>query len=174
MSEPPEPLLAIARILAPQGVRGEVKASLLTEFPHRFRETTEVWVGEPPTLFRVERARLSENQVVLKLSGIEDRAQAERLRGHLVQVPRSQAVSLPPGRYYWHQVIGLEVRDQAGQPLGTVQDILETGSNDVYVVRGPRGEWLLPAIREVIEQIDLDRGVLVVELLPGMGPQTER
>lgn len=165
-----EPLLAIARIVAPHGVRGELKAVVLTDFPDRFSATRKVWVGTLPTPFRVQHAQLSGGQVLLKLSGIDDRDQAEQLRGQLVQVPESKAVPLPPGRYYWHQIIGLEVRDQAGELLGQVADILETGSNEVYVVRRAQGEWLLPATREVIKQIDLERGTIVVELLPGMGP----
>lgn len=165
-----EPLLAIARVVAPHGLKGEVKADLLTDFPHRFRETTEVWVGSPPLRRRVERARVQRGQVLLKLEGVDTREQAEALRGQLVQVPESRAVRLPRGQYFWHQILGLEVRDRSAGSLGRVAEILETGANHVYVVRGERGEWLLPAIRQVVKRIDLERGEIVVELLPGMGP----
>lgn len=165
-----EALLAIARIVAPHGIRGEIRATLLTDFPGRFKHTTEVWLGNPPTPARVRRARLSGRQVVLQLEGVETRDQAEALRRQLVQVPESQAVSLPEGEYFWHQIIGLEVRDRIDVCLGRVAEVIETGSNHVYVIRGEHGEWLLPATREVIEKIDLDSGVIRVQLLPGMGP----
>lgn len=105
---------------------------------------------------------------MIKLAGIEDRTAAEQLRGALLQVPLEQAVSLPPGSYYWHQILGLQVIERGGRVLGTVNEILTTGSNDVYVVRSGERELLLPAIRDVIREIDLERGVIVVELLPGL------
>lgn len=105
---------------------------------------------------------------MIKLAGIEDRTAAEQLRGALLQVPLEQAVRLPPGSYYWHQILGLQVIERGGRVLGTVREILTTGSNDVYVVRSDERELLLPAIRDVIREIDLERGVIVVELLPGL------
>jgi 16S rRNA processing protein RimM len=166
-----EPLLAIARIVAPHGIRGEVKAQIVTDFPQRFRKTSEVWLGAPPVRMRLERARVSGRQVILKLEGVETREQAERLRSQLVHVSESQAVSLPPGEYFWHQVIGLEVLDDQGASLGRVAEIIETGSNHVYVIRGERGEWLLPAIKQVITRMNPAAGTIQVNLLPGMGPE---
>lgn len=166
-----ESFLAIARVAGPHGLRGEVKANILTDFPERFHRTREVWLGSPPTRFLVQRARPTGRQVILKLEGIDTREQVEAWRGQLVQVPESEAVALPPGQYFWHQVIGLEVRGQDQRPLGRIREILQTGSNDVYVVQGEQGEWLLPATREVIKEIDPERGLVSVELLPGMGPQ---
>lgn len=166
-----EPLLAIARVVSAHGLLGEVKAEVLTDFPERFRHTVDVWLGTPPAPYHIERARLSGRSVLLKLQGVGTRDQAESLRGALVQVPESQAVRLPRGQYFWHEIVGLTVRDRQGVPLGRVAEILETGGNHVYVVRGERGEWLLPATREVIKRIDLGKGEILVELLPGMGPE---
>ena len=163
-------MLAIARIRSAHGVRGEVKADVLTDFPQRFRRTTTVWVGSPPIEHHLERTRLVDRQVILKFRGVETREQAQALRGQLVQVPESQAWPLPPGRYYWHQIVGLEVQDTAGRQLGRVTEILQTPSNDVYVVHANGREWLLPATREVIRSVDLAGGRLIVDLLPGMGP----
>lgn len=169
-----EPLLAIARILGPHGVRGEVKAEVLTDFPQRFKTTRQVWLGEPPQPMGLQRARVAGRHVTLQLEGVETRDQAAALKGQLVQVPEQAAWPLPPGQYYWHQVIGLEAHATSGETLGRVAQILETGSNHVYVVHGPRGEWLLPATREVIRQVDLEQGLLMVELLPGMEPDRRR
>jgi 16S rRNA processing protein RimM len=93
---------------------------------------------------------------------------AEALRGRDVEVAASDALRLPRGQFYWHQVIGLRVESSTGEALGTVADILETGANDVYIVRGPRGEILLPAIKEVIKRIDPQAGRMLVELVPGL------
>jgi len=106
----------------------------------------------------------------LKLAGIEDRTAAETLRGALVRVPIEQAVRLPPGSYFWHEIVGLHVQDTRGRALGSVAEVLPTGSNDVYVVRSAEGDLLLPAIKDVVRAIDRERGVMTVELIPGLGP----
>jgi 16S rRNA processing protein RimM len=125
-----------------------------------------------PREFAVSRARVVPHtrgaQVILGLAGIEDREAADALRGWLVQVPEDEAWKLPKGQYYWHQIIGLDVVTKDGRRLGTVADILETGANDVYVVKREGGELLLPAIKDVVKKISPESGEMVVELLPGM------
>ena len=167
---PPDPpaRLAIARVLGARGLRGELVCAILTDFPERFAATREVLVGDPPRRFRVERHRLEKGRVVLKLAEIRDRTAAEALRGAILEVPVEEAVDLPANTYFWHQIVGLRVVDGSGRDLGTVADILTTGSNDVYVVRGEGRELLLPAIKDVVREIDLDAGRMLVELLPGL------
>ena len=125
-----------------------------------------------PREYAVARARVVPHtrgaQVILDLDGIEERETAEALRGWLVQVTEDEAWKLPKGQYYWHQIVGLEVVTKDGRRLGPVSDILETGANDVYVVKREDGELLLPAIKDVIKKISPETGEMVVELLPGM------
>jgi 16S rRNA processing protein RimM len=120
----------------------------------------------------VVRARVAPHrghaEVILQLDGVADRDAAEQLRGWLVQVPKTEAWKLPRGRYYWHQIVGLRVLTTDGEEIGTVAEILETGANDVYVVKGDGGERLIPAIKQVVTEIAPERGEMVVELLPGM------
>lgn len=151
-----------------RGLRGELICAILTDFPERFASTDEVLVGEPPRPFPVERQRIERGRLILKLAGINTRTAAEELRGAMIEVPVEQAVDLPPGTYFWHQIIGLRVEDRGGRDLGRVADILVTGSNDVYVVRDDRRELLIPAISDVVRQIDVEQGRIVVELLPGL------
>ena len=86
----------------------------------------------------------------------------------MLYVPVSEAVPLPGDSYFWHQIIGLKVRSDAGQELGEVADIMQTGSNDVYVVRKDSTELLLPAIKDVVQEIDLTGGVMTVHLMEGL------
>jgi 16S rRNA processing protein RimM len=158
-------------VVGAHGLRGDLVCSLLTDFPRRFERTRQVLVGEPPQPRSVERQRLQGDRVVLKLAGIDDRSAAEALRGALIQVPIEQAVELPRGSYYWHQIIGLRVQDRQGRLLGTVAEVLLTGANDVYVVRPSNGnsdELLLPAIKDVVLEVNPGRGTMVVELIPGL------
>ena len=155
--------LVIARITSPQGNRGEVKAELVTDFPERFASTSTVYLGSEYRGYAVESYRLMDRAVVLKLEGVDSIGEAEQLRGALVQVPEDQAVELPEGHYFWHQIVGLRVLTSGGEEIGVVESILQTGANDVYVVQGPRGEQLIPAIKDVVKSIDLSSGVMTVE-----------
>jgi 16S rRNA processing protein RimM len=96
---------------------------------------------------------------------------AEALRGSLLSLPESELAPLPEGEYYAHQIVGLEVFESDGAPLGKVVGLFPTGSNDVYVVDGPRGELLLPAIDDVILEVDVPGGKMVVSLMDGLLPQ---
>jgi 16S rRNA processing protein RimM len=118
----------------------------------------------------VQSARIQGQVVLLKLTDITDRDAAAILRGKDVLISTDDAVKLPAGEFYWHQVIGLSVVDQTtNTTLGTVHDILETGANDVYVVKTPLGkEVLIPAIKDVVKSIDLETGRMLIEPLPGM------
>jgi len=160
--------VAVARVLAPHGIRGEVKCAVLTDFPRRFAATARVYLGPQRQPFAVQRARLQGHFVLLKLDGLDSRDDAERWRNAIVQVPAAERVRLPRGHYFWEDVIGLEVRDEAGTHLGRVRDILQTGANDVYVVDTQPGELLIPAIKDVVKRIDPAKGEMTVRLLEGM------
>ncbi len=161
--------LAVAEIVAPWGLAGDIKARILTDFPERFRRGLAVCIGERKSPSAVVRSRLLQKGfLVLKLEGIDTAEAANKLRGEIVYVERKDAPALADGEYFWYQIIGLRVRTVAGEELGAVEDILITGANDVYVVRGPRGEVLIPALDDVVRRIDLDAGLMVVELPEGL------
>jgi 16S rRNA processing protein RimM len=160
--------VAIARVLAPHGIRGELKCAVLTDFPRRFASTERVYLGPQRQPFAVARSRLQGHFVLLKLEGLDSRDDADRWRNAIVQVPRAERVRLPRGHYFWEDIIGLEVRDEDGTRLGCVRDILQTGANDVYVVDTDGGELLVPAIKDVVKRIDPAKGEMTVHLLEGM------
>ncbi|MBI4213734.1 MAG: 16S rRNA processing protein RimM [Chloroflexi bacterium] len=167
-SSPPQRYLAIARVGSAHGVSGEVSCQLLTDFPERFSRTKRVFLGEEHQPIEIQHSRLNGNRLLLRFSGVENRTEAIRLVGRTVYIPESEAVRLPAGSYFWHQVIGMAVRTADGQDLGNVVNILETGSNDVYVVQGDRGEVLIPATKEVVKSIEVDDGIMTVELIEGL------
>ena len=160
--------LIIGEVLRPQGVKGEVRVRVLTDFPERFRTLKRVYLGQALRSATVEGVRFHQGCALLKLAGYNDRTAAESLRGVLVQIPVEEAMPLEEGEYYFYQIVGLAVQTTAGEYLGRVREILVTGANDVYLVRGPRGEILLPAIDEVIREVDLEAGRLIVTLPEGL------
>ena len=165
----PEPrFLAIARVVKPWGVRGEIKLEVLTGFPDQIERLKRVYVGSKAVPHDVAHFHWHSGELLLQLADVRDRNAAELLRGQLVQIPHEEAVPLKPGEYYEHQIIGLHVTTTEDEPLGQVVEVLATGANDVYVVQGPRGQVLLPARVEVVRSIDLEAGTMTVTLLPGL------
>ena len=140
----------------------------LGRFPERFRALRTVYLGEQYQPAAVLHRRLHPGGVVLRLDSVASRDAARALDGTYLYVPEAQAVALPQGEYFVHQIVGLAVVTSGGDHLGTIAEVLPTGSNDVYVVRGPRGEVLLPATKEVVLQVDLAAGTMLVEPLPGL------
>jgi 16S rRNA processing protein RimM len=162
--------LEIAQIQTAFGVDGEVRAHILTDFPRRFARLKKVFLGEECKPYSVEQAKVRGDDVFLKLGGVTTPEEAAKLRLKMVQVPIAEAMPLPKDAYYQYQVIGLNVVSVEGQVLGQVTEILPTGGNDVYIVRGEQGELLLPAIADVIKQIDVSADRVVVTLMDGMEP----
>jgi len=163
--------LVFARVLKPWGLRGDVRLQVLADHPEEFFRLETLYIGEAFTPCRVERFRWHRQDLLLKLRGYDDAARAETLRGQCLYVSRQDIPPLPPNTFYHYQLIGLKVITLDGDELGTLDAILETGANDVYVVHGAScGEILLPARVEVIRQVDLERGLMRVQLLPGLLP----
>ncbi len=162
--------LEIAQIQTTFGVDGEVRARILTDFPRRFARLKKVFLGDACRPYVVEHAKVRGDEVFLKLGGVSTPEEAAKLRLQMVQVPTVEAMPLPKGAFYHYQVIGLTVVTLDGQALGKVSEILPTGSNDVYIVQGDKSELLVPAIADVVRQVDLEAGRMVVALLEGMEP----
>jgi len=167
----PEGYMAVGMITSLHGLRGEVKVELHTDFPERFVAGGIVYLGEELEEVTINSARPHQGQMLMQFRGFEDREAAESLRGLWIFIPDDEAVELEEDTYFVHDMIGLSVQTSDGQLLGTLSEVLFTGANDVYIVETagePRREILLPAIPEVVKKVDLEEGLLIVELLPGL------
>jgi 16S rRNA processing protein RimM len=163
----------VAEVLAPHGLRGELKCRVVTDFPERFARGARFLLqrgAEPPRPVVLRGARPIGQHLLLRFDQLPDRTAAEAWRGADVLVPADQAVELPPGQFFWRDLIGLRLEDRDGTHLGRVDEVLRTGANDVYVAHGPLGEVLVPATKEVVKEIDPARGRIVIEPLPGLLP----
>jgi 16S rRNA processing protein RimM len=170
------PYLTVGLVTRPHGVRGEVRVAPDTDFPERLLALRRVYLSRDGrrTSHTVERVRPQGAAFLLKLASVDTADAAERLRGAALQIPRSEAAPLPEGQYYIGDVIGLRAETTDGERLGWVEEVLRTGSNDVYVVRGGGREVLVPAIADVVREIAPDRGVLVVWPMPGLIPDATK
>lgn len=171
--EAPEGYLAVGYIVGVHGLMGEIKVELYTDFPERFAPGTQLFVGEALEKLKVTGVRPHKHYLLLRLSGINRRELAETLRGQWLFVAEEDAVALDEDTYFVHEIVGMDVVTSEGRALGTITEVIFTGANEVYVVEPAPGvnrgkELLLPAIQDVIRQVDLEENCMTVELLPGL------
>ena len=163
--------IAIALIVKTRGIRGEVSAEILTDFPERFSTTARVRVSLHGVQHRevIESARFHKGRVLLKFRGRERPEQVRELIGGEVQIPLEERMPLPEGAFYESDLLGLRV-EQKGSSLGVVVELFRTGSEGVNLVirDGNDGELMVPLARAFVQAVDLERGVIRVELPPGL------
>jgi len=158
--------ITIGRILAPWGIKGKLKVKVITDFPQRFAPSSTVYVNRQP--MTIDSTEWYKSKAIIKLNTIDNFEAAQRLRGQPIEIHHSQLYSLPEGQYYHFQLIGLEVWTTQGELLGNITEILTAESNDNYVVKGDKGEILIPAVEDVVKSIDLNKGRIVIEAIEGL------
>ncbi len=151
--------LAVARVLGAKGLAGAVRIEPLTDHPERLAAGESVWLEDEVEPRRIVESSWGGRVPVLQLEGVSDRSTAEALAGRYLEAPPTP---LAPDAYYWHQLIGLSVSDEAGAELGEVVEVFRAGENEVYRIEGPGGELLVPALRDVVRSIDLEGARMVV------------
>ncbi len=139
---------------------------VITESPQRFAPSSKVYINRQP--MTIDNCTWRKGKALIKLNTINNTKDAEKLRGQPVEIHHSQLKPLPEGQYYQFQLIGLEVWTTRGELLGNITEILTSESNDTYVVKGAKGEVLIPAIEDVIKSINLDEGRLTIEPMEGL------
>ena len=159
--------LAVGRIVRPHGVRGAMLLEPYSELVSAVGPGSRVQLGPERVAATVVACRKHGARYLLELKGHTSHGSAERWREAELRIPADKAPALPPDTYFHWQLLGLSVVTEDGTLLGQLAEILTTGANDVYLVRGER-EILLPATSEVIRQVDPASGKLVVHLLPGL------
>jgi len=179
-----QPIL-VGKIVGTHGLAGGVRATVLSDVPHRFDAGEVLYIlGQPyeilsssPAAFKSKpsgksnfsgRSNPAGDQIILQLQGLDSELSAKRLLGEELTVPEAAVPNLPEGEYFHYQIVGLQVLTEEGENLGRISEILETGSNDVYVTSGDSGELLIPALGEVIREIRIGDGVMVVNLPEGL------
>jgi 16S rRNA processing protein RimM len=158
----------IGEVVRPHGVKGELKVFPLTNDPKRFLKLKQVTLrqGARHQIFNISLARIQSEFVYLKLEGIGDLSQAESYRSWEVRIDRAEVPPLKEGWYYF-ELEGMQVYE-GDILLGTLTQVLETGSNDVYVVKGEKGEICIPALKSVVQRVDVPGRRMDVKLPLGL------
>ena len=163
----------IGAIVNVHGIKGEIKVMPSTDDPSRFEllESVEIFSGSSKsTVYPLEKSRPHKTMVVLKLTGVDDRNTAEQLVGGVIKIPRSMALPLEEDEYYQKDLLDMLVVTDTGEELGHLAQIIETGANDVYVVRpgGQKKDILIPAIKECILAVSVTEKKITVHLMKGL------
>ncbi|WP_010243547.1 ribosome maturation factor RimM [Acetivibrio cellulolyticus] len=163
----------IGKVVNTHGVKGEIKVVPLTDDPNRFNKLKSAFIAseisENMQKYNFEGIKFHKNFVLLKLKGIDDPNEAEKLKDKFIIIDREDAVKLPEGSFFVCDLINCEVYDEKENKLGVLIDILQTGSNDVYVVRDEnKKEILVPALKSVVKEVSIEDKKIIVELPQGL------
>ncbi len=161
----------VGQIVNTFGVKGILKVKPFTDDANRFEELKKVYICKKEKLeeVEIEEVKYHKDMVLLKVKGIDDMNEAEKVKGLYLKIDRKNAKKLPKDTYFIADLLGLEVYSDREELLGKVDDIFRTGANDVYVVKDEKGkQLLLPSIPEVIKEIDLEKEKIIVHLLKGL------
>lgn len=161
-AEPDTGYVAVGRVLGPFGLKGELRVQVLTDNDDRFKPKAKLWAGQQPV--SILKSRAAPGYLYLTFKGFPDRDSTDKFRHALLQIPESELPPLPEGEYYRFQLIGLTVVGRDGVALGTLDEIIETGANDVYRVHPAEGaDVLLPALADVVISVDFATKVMMVD-----------
>ena len=163
--------LQIGKIVNIQGIKGEVRAIPLTDNPDRFEKLDWLYIDKNgiKDKYYLEGVKYLKNLVVLKFKGVDSPEAAEALRDSFLLIDRKDAVKLPENSFFVCDLIGLKVMDENGHLLGELNNVLQTGSNDVYIIKSENGsEILLPALKSVVREISIEEGRMSVIVPKGL------
>jgi 16S rRNA processing protein RimM len=162
--------IAVGRITRAHGVKGEVSVLPLSQVEARFEPGSRLLAGEGEDRpLVVSSVRRHHDRVLVLFEGITDRDAAHGLRGTYLFVPASQAPPLPEGEFWTHQLIGCEVVTEGGRTLGRLREVIHTAANDVWSVQSDDGaDVLVPALKDVVESVDLEARRVLVKEVPGL------
>ncbi len=163
--------LEIGQIVNTFGIKGLVKVKPFTDEITRFEELKKIYICKKERMEQVEieEVKYQKEMVLLKIKGVENKTQAELLKGLFLKIDRKDAKKLPKDTYFIADLLGLEVYTDEEELLGRIEDIFKTGANDVYVVKDSLGKQiLLPSTKEVIKEIDLEKEKIIVHLIEGL------
>lgn len=170
--DPASERIAIARIIKERGITGEIKALPLSGAAQSLSPLTDVQILTQPGNIRetrkVRSVRHDRGFLLISFYGISNREEAATLRNAVIETDVATLPALPEDEYYHGQIMGLTVITDDGRQLGTIADIMETGGADVYVVHGHGREYLIPAIKDIIAQVDLDAGTVTIKPMEGL------
>ncbi|NOX89495.1 MAG: 16S rRNA processing protein RimM [Calditrichaeota bacterium] len=164
-------MFVVGKILKPHGIKGSVKAEIITSFPEHFLDLEKVFIEQKnqKQAYSIEEVRLSNRFVFIKFVEVNSIEEALELRGRYLYIPEEDLIPLGEDEYYIHELIGMKVFDEHGVLLGTLADVWTFSANDVYVLKTVQGEEkLIPAVKQVVKSVNRQQRIMVIHVMEGM------
>lgn len=155
--------ITVGQIINTHGLKGELKIYPLTDDIKRFRKLKNIFIDN--TDAKIAWCKLQADKIILKIEGIDSIEDAQKLKGKYIEIKREDAVKLPEGKYFITDIMECTVFDETGKKLGKVNNVIHTGSNDVYSVKGKEEDILIPALKSIVIKIDIDNLTIIVKPL---------
>ena len=162
------PYIAVGRITRAHGIRGEVAVLPLSQVESRFEPGSGLILEGSERTLTVVSAKPHRQRLLVRFEGVDDRDEAEAIHGRYLLVPSSDVPALPEDEFWPHQLVGCEIVTEGGRSLGRIKEIIRTPANDVWVADGPQGEALVPALKDVVAEVDLEARRVTVREVSGL------
>ncbi|RKD34411.1 ribosome maturation factor RimM [Thermohalobacter berrensis] len=160
--------IQIGKIVNTHGIKGELKVIPLTDDIERFEKLDTIFIEKEEDEFQVKKVWYKKNFVILKLKGYNNINDVLKFKNRFILIHKDDAIELPEDSYFIFEIKGLDVYHINGEKIGKVVDVLQPGANDVYVVKNGNKEYLIPAVKEFIKEINLEEGKIVIDPIEGM------
>ncbi|MGF7057244.1 ribosome maturation factor RimM [Brassicibacter mesophilus] len=160
--------IRVGKILNTHGIKGDLKVLPLTDEPSRFEKLKTVFIDDENSKVEIEKVWYSKGFVMIRLNGYNDINEVIKFKNCYILIDEKDALKLPKDSFFISQIIGLTVFLSDGNELGEVVEVLQPGANDVYVIRGNNKEFLIPAVKEFVKEIDLDNNRMVIDPIEGL------
>jgi len=163
-------LITIGKIIRHQGNKGEVRVEPLTDYPERYDLLQKVYLKKDDTIMEknIEKVSYRQKFIVIKFEGIDDIQSSKFLKDHMIKIEEDELLELEEDNFYIYQILNFRVETVEGDFLGNLFDVKTTGGTDVFVVKSKRKEYMIPASKEIIKRVDLEKELIIVDPLPGL------
>lgn len=160
--------IQVGKIVNTHGIKGDVKVLPLTDDVKRFEDLKNVYLGDEKLKLEIEKVGYTKGNVLLRFKNYLNINEVERFKNLFLWIDQEDKVKLPKDSYFLTDILGLEVYLKEGNYLGTVVDILQPGANDVYIIKSGKKEYLIPALKDVVIEVDILEGKMVIDPIDGM------
>ncbi|MTI47685.1 ribosome maturation factor RimM [Sporosalibacterium faouarense] len=160
--------LQIGKIVNTHGIRGDLKVIPLTDDTKRFEDLDTIYIENEKEVFNIEKVWYKKNLVMIKFKGYDNVNDVLKFKNRFLLIDKKDAVELPENTFFIHDIIGLKVFTVDGEEIGLVKDVLQPGSNDVYVVKTKGKDALIPAIKDVVKEVNIQEKKIVIDPIEGM------
>lgn len=159
-------MISIGKVVKTQGNKGDLRGLSYLSYPDYFKELDFVFIKDKK--LKVLHIRSYKQFIILRLKGCDSIDRGKEFIDYSIKIPKDKLKTLPSDQFYWHDIEGLTVFDEDGHLYGKIEEIIPTGSNDIFVVKNKDKETLIPAIKDVIKEINLEKKKVIIHLIDGL------